>query len=278
MRLLWSKPSRYNLSHVFVDDFSDNWQGATAIFAVTNFWEPLFTGSSPHECGAKEAAQAKNLARAAAKTSSLEHYLWSTLPSAKDTTDGKFPVPHLDYKADVDKWIRSDLPELHKKTTYLIMGFYPNNFANFPNLKPFELPGSWGKFVQVMPTPATATIPVSGDIRVTPGLYARQIIAHPEKTKGRYVDVSPEVLTFGKMLEIYGEVTGRQTVYLEITPESFEQVWGPAGKEMADQFTYGEQFKEGWGAPNSVSKEELGIKDDEWPGMKQTLESLKDQL
>lgn len=99
----------------------------------------MFTGSSPAESGEKEAEQAKKLARAVSKTSSLEHYVWSTLPSAKAQTNGKFPVPHLDYKAEVDEWIRSDLPDLHKKTTYLVLGFYPNNFASFPNLKPFEL-------------------------------------------------------------------------------------------------------------------------------------------
>ncbi|KAJ4287573.1 hypothetical protein N0V90_012276 [Kalmusia sp. IMI 367209] len=253
-------------------------EGATAIFAVTNFWEHLFTGSSPDESGTKEAEQAKKLARAASKTSTLEHYIWSTLPSAKALTDGKYPVPHLDYKAEVDDWIRSDLPELNKKTTYLVLGFYPNNFANFPNLKPFELPGSWGKWVQIVPTPPDAVIPVSGDINITPGIWTRQIVANPDKTKGKYVDIAPETLSFGKMLEIYGEVTGRQTAYLQVSVKDFENVWGVGGKELADQLVFGEQFKSGWGSVNSVSKEDLGIKDDEWPGFRQTLEGLKGQI
>ncbi|KAJ4348070.1 uncharacterized protein N0V89_009442 [Didymosphaeria variabile] len=253
-------------------------EGINVVFAVTNFWEHLFTGSSPDESGVKEAEQAKKLARAASQTSSLEHYVWSTLPSAKALTNGKFPVPHLDYKAEVDDWIRSDLPDLHAKTTYLILGFYPNNFANFPNVKPFEIPGSWGKWVQILPTSASAVIPVSGDINITPGLYTRQIVAKPELTKGKYVDISPEILTFGEMLKQYGEVTGRQTAYIQVSAEDFTSVWGVGGKEMADQFAFGEQFKDGWGSASSITKEDLGIKDDEWPSFKQTLESMKDQL
>jgi hypothetical protein len=51
-------------------------------------------------------------------------------------------VPHLDYKASVDDKMRSELPELAKKTTYLWFGYYgAQNMAFFPNLKPFELVG-----------------------------------------------------------------------------------------------------------------------------------------
>lgn len=129
-----------------------------------------------------------------------------------------------------------------------------------------------------MPTPASAKIPVSGDINVTPGVYTRHIVERPELTKGKFVDITPEVLTFGDMLKIYGEVTGRQTGYFYVSPEAFADVWGVAGKEVADQFVFGEQFKNGFTTPGSITKEQLGIKDDEWPGFRQTLESLKDQF
>lgn len=115
-------------------------QGAHAVFAVTNFWEFVFTGKTPEEAGKAEGIQGMNLARAAARTPTLEHYLWSTLPSADGPTNGTIHVPHLDYKAAVDDKIRSELPELAKKTTYLWFGYYgPHNMAFFPNLKPFEL-------------------------------------------------------------------------------------------------------------------------------------------
>lgn len=87
-----------------------------------------------------------NLARAAAATPTLEHYLWSTQPSAKRTLaalgESGREAPHMDYKAVVDDRIRAELPELAAKTTYLYFGYYPQNMAFFPLLKPFELVSS----------------------------------------------------------------------------------------------------------------------------------------
>jgi hypothetical protein len=99
----------------------------------------LFSGKDQAQSGEAESKQAMNLARAAAKTKTLEHYIWSTLPAAKNKTNGKFPVPHCDYKADVDNRIRKELPELAAKTTFLLVGFYPSNLASSPMSKPFEL-------------------------------------------------------------------------------------------------------------------------------------------
>lgn len=136
---LSSRLSRYNFTPITHVPRAHVSKGANVIFSVTNFWEHLFTGNTPDQSGAKEAEQARKLARAASQTSSLEHYVFSTLPSAKAATNGKYPVPHLDHKGEVNDWLKSELPALHAKTTYVVLGFYPNNFVSFPNLKPFEL-------------------------------------------------------------------------------------------------------------------------------------------
>lgn len=80
-----------------------------------------------------------NIARAAAAQPTLEHYLWSTTPSAKRVFAGEHVTPHMDYKANVDARIKSELPELAAKTTYLYFGYYPQNMAFFPLLKPFQM-------------------------------------------------------------------------------------------------------------------------------------------
>lgn len=80
-----------------------------------------------------------NIARAAAATRTLEHYIWSTTPSAKVMTLGKHLAPHMDYKAKVDARIQSELPELAAITTYLYFGYYPQNLAFIPICKPVEL-------------------------------------------------------------------------------------------------------------------------------------------
>jgi hypothetical protein len=103
---------------------------------VTQWWEPFFKGASQSEAGEIEKRDGIMLARLASEVKTLEHYIWSTLPAAEEITKGKFPVPHFDYKAKVDDHIRNNMPELAAKTTFLMFGFYPSNFAFFPMLKP----------------------------------------------------------------------------------------------------------------------------------------------
>jgi hypothetical protein len=79
-----------------------------------------------------------NLARAAAATRTVDHYIWSTTPSAKRRFWGKLTAPHMDYKANVDARIKAELPELAAITTYLYFGYYPQNMAFFPLCKPIE--------------------------------------------------------------------------------------------------------------------------------------------
>jgi hypothetical protein len=137
MKPPWLKLSKYVRSLLLIVIVVDEYQGSNAVFALTNFWEHLFTGKSQKDSGVAEAVQAKNLANAASKISTLEHYIWSTLPNAAKLSNGKTPVAHFDYKAEVDEWIRATLPDLAKKTTYLILGYYPSNMVFFPTVKPF---------------------------------------------------------------------------------------------------------------------------------------------
>ena len=93
-------------------------------------------GKTAQESKDIEVEQGIKIASAASKTASLKHFIWSTLPDATGTSGGKFPCPHLDSKAVVDKHIMDKLPELAKKTTFLWVGFYGSNLAYFPTTKP----------------------------------------------------------------------------------------------------------------------------------------------
>lgn len=86
---------------------------------MTNWWEHLFSGKTRNEAGVLEEEQRMKLTRAAARTPSLEHYIWSPTPSAKGVTNGELLTPHMDYKANIDEGNRNELPELAVKTTYL---------------------------------------------------------------------------------------------------------------------------------------------------------------
>lgn len=117
---------------------------------------------------------------------------------------------------------------------------------------------------------------------VTPGVWVRQILANPSVSKGRYAHVAPETLSFGEILKVWSEVTGRPAEYIETTKESYAQLWGPPGKEFVDQLTFGEAVEPGvWDKEYKVlTPEQLGITKEELEGMgvRKALEGLKDHL
>jgi hypothetical protein len=84
---------------------------------VTDFFEP-FAAMGPELATKIEVQQGINLAKAASKTSSLKHYIWSTLPNASRISGGKFVIPYFDGKNQIDDWIKKDLV-LYPKTTFL---------------------------------------------------------------------------------------------------------------------------------------------------------------
>ncbi|KAF2144830.1 uncharacterized protein K452DRAFT_285154 [Aplosporella prunicola CBS 121167] len=266
-------------------DFDDEdslvkaFEGVEAIFAVTNFWEHLLAGKSPSEAGEIEAKHAVNLAKAASQTETLQHYVWSTLPSANDGTNGQCHVPHFDYKARVDQRIRDEYPELAAKTTYLYVGFYSSNLAFLPGLKPIEVPGS-GKYIWPITSKPSTTFPITGDVSVTVGTWVRQILAHPKKALGKYAIVHAEVVSFEKIAQDWSEVTGKPVVVVEFTSKEYEDLWGVLGVEINMQFKFCEVVSD-WPSylgSSYVSKEELDIKPEEARGLKYALEQIKTYL
>ena len=70
-----------------------------------------------------ERQQGINIANAALKTTTLKHYIWSTLPNGFKVSGGEYLVPHFESKNRVDVFIRGN-EELLEKTTFLWVGWY----------------------------------------------------------------------------------------------------------------------------------------------------------
>lgn len=119
--------------------------GATAIFAVTDFWAP-FNEAYPRLMGtdratgeyayALETKRGQAVVDAAAKVlkeeGKLEMFIWSSLPPVKHLGGGgKYTyVYHFDAKAEVARYIEKEQKELWAKTSLLNMGFYMTNMID----------------------------------------------------------------------------------------------------------------------------------------------------
>ncbi|KAH7131011.1 hypothetical protein EDB81DRAFT_871429 [Dactylonectria macrodidyma] len=246
-----------------------------AVYAVTNWWEHLFTGKSQDESGELEEKQGMTIARAAARTPSVEHYIWSTTPSAKRDFNGEHVTPHMDYKANVDARIKSELPELAAKTTYLYFGYYPQNMFTFPFIKPIEHPPNSGTFIQIMPSRPDAIVLNSGDMTVNPGIWVRQVLAKGASTFGKYSNVALEKWTFQQMMDTWSEVTGKKGVYIPCTIEQYAAMWGPAGYELGLQFKYGEMCDPWEEREGHLGVQELDLDVNEVVGFRGVMEKMK---
>ncbi|KAI0018111.1 hypothetical protein F4780DRAFT_540258 [Xylariomycetidae sp. FL0641] len=252
-------------------------EGATAVFAVTNWWEHLFRGQTAAEARAREEAQGRAAARAAARTPGLAHYLWSTTPSAARATGGALAVPHMEGKAAVDAYLKAELPALAARTTYLYFGFYPQNLAFLPLLQPVFHQAT-NTYIQLLPTPPSARILHAGDMAVNPGLWVRGALASAPRSFGRYANVAGEKLSFAEMLRAWAEAVGAQRParVVQCAPEAWEQLHGPAAAELALQFRFGERC-DPWAEDEErfISAAELGIDEREVVGFKGAIERLK---
>lgn len=216
--------------------------GATAIFAVTNFYD-TFGADDATTCMDKEYIQGTNMARAASQTPTLEHYIWSTLPDpALISCEQKWLVPHFTGKGRVDEFIKKD-PSLLSKTTFLWVVYYGSNFQ-YPIFTP-SLLKTTSKYIHFMPCAPDTPISSVGVPERNVGVLARVILAQPQLTLGgKYVYGKVDVLTTGDFLKLWEDVTGKNAAYVQVTPEAYRTLWGPLwGDEVAVMLRWWEHEK-----------------------------------
>lgn len=173
--------------------------------------------------------------------------------------------------------IRKEYPSLAAKTTYLYVGYYANNLANFPIAKPFTTPVFFGTYIWLSPVSNKAVIPSAGDVTVNVGLFAKAILEQPEKTLGKYVAVVADTPTHEELLGHWSDVTGKRAAFLEANGKDWIQAFGSVGEEL---YLNLKAFEENpnWAFDNNpLLGKDLGI-ESQLVGTKATFERLKDQL
>jgi hypothetical protein len=161
------------------------------------------------------------LAKAAAATASLQHYIWSTLPNSRRVSAGKAIVPHYEGKNKVDEYIKTDLALFHK-TTFLWVTFYAANI-NYPWYMPFNIPNSDpSRVYTVWATPAWVPIKLIADGTTNVGLFVKSILDQPEKTlPGRFVLAATGDMTAAELTATWAHLQGKEAVTLQVDKETY---------------------------------------------------------
>lgn len=209
---------------------------AHVIFAVTT----MHNGEME-----REVAQGKKIAGSATGVETLEHFVWSTLPSASTVSAGKIPVPHMDGKAQVDDYIVKTLPALAQKTTFYWGGFYAEN-VTYPPYSPSLLPSA-GKYVWVQLVAPQTLVPMIGDHHVNTGIFIQQILEKPGLCLPMgYVLGVVDWLSHGDLLSTWATVLSEKTgqkmdiIYVQSDVDTVGQLWPGVGKELGQMLKLSE--------------------------------------
>ena len=123
-------------------------------------------------------------------------------------------------------------------------------------------------------------VPIAGDVEVNVGIFVRQLLANPRLSHGKYAHVCTENLPYSDLLKIWAEVVGKEATYVEVSSATFEELWPMGGKDIAQQFEFGQAIGD-WEAhckKDLLTPAQLGIKEGELVGVKQAFEKMKDKL
>ncbi|RDW84059.1 uncharacterized protein DSM5745_04385 [Aspergillus mulundensis] len=252
--------------------------GSHAIFAVTTPFESL-PKLGIEKAMAAETEAGINLAKAAAATSTLEHYIWSTLPDSKRISGRSVSVPYYASKRAVDEFIKTNLKGLWAKTTFLWIGCYASNMG-VPLYHPSPVYGMDGgrTYVTFINVDPSTKMPLAGDETVNVGLFAKAILEKPQLTlPGKIVSCVVEERAFGDVVETFGRVKGVQARALRIAREDYRALWPVVGDVLDTSMVYfktvgGKAFSASVEGDDVLTSADLGIEG--LVGMEEAFERL----
>ena len=229
--------------------------------------------------GEEEVQQIKNIANAADSTSTLKHFVLSTLPNCNKISGGRFKVPHYDYKQKAVDWIKANKGGLWAKTTEFWAGWYTSNLILPPyifGMLPVPLVGG---YYHVLPSKPDGILPFAGDLESNAGIIMEALFEKGSATFEKVVILITEYKPIKDVATGWAAVTGKRAAFVEATDEADATIWGEFGFEVAAQLRWSEVYPD-WHSfepERTLSFEELGVKD-KLIGYHGALTALKDQL
>ena len=144
-----------------------------------------------------------------------EYIIFSTLPSAKEISGGKYTrSTHFDAKAQVERYIRG----LPIKSAFYSPGFFMSNFHSF--FPPRQAPdGTW---VITNINPPTAQMPCVDVIGDT-GKFVGAILAEPDKYQGETLCAATALYSWEEIAATMSKATGKPVVYRQVSVEEFKK-------------------------------------------------------
>jgi uncharacterized protein YbjT (DUF2867 family) len=174
----------------------------------------------------------------AAKHAKLQHVIWSTLEDTRKwiplsdnrmpTLMGNYKVPHLDSKAEADRFFT----ELDLPTTFLLTSFYFDNLINF-GMGPKKAPDGKLAFTLPMGNKRIAGI-AAEDI----GKCVYGILKNGRQYIGKRLGIAGEHLTGEQMASAMTKAFGQEVRYNEVSPDAYRSFGFPGAEDIGNMFQF----------------------------------------
>ncbi|KAF4993234.1 hypothetical protein FGRMN_6598 [Fusarium graminum] len=201
--------------------------GAHAIFVNTDFWAPYMSALADGKDQATsqqigydtEELHVKNATYAASKTSTLEKYIYSALGPMKEVSKGKYPhCHHWETKAAAVKYIKNEMPDLTKKTSFIYLGAYATNAFLYP-----KKDSETGEYVLAVPATNNLKFPII-DTEGSTGPFVRALVE--DEHVGTKLLAYDSELVVTEIIDIWSKVTGKEARFQQMTEEEMHQKTG----------------------------------------------------
>jgi hypothetical protein len=249
-------------------------EGSHVIFGTTDF-VPGFVQYGSERGRDIEAEQGRNVARAAQATPTLEHFIWSTLPSTSVASNGKYTCANFEGKSAANDFIRT-LPDLLAKTVFVMIGWYDSNF-NYPCYKPIWVEEA-NRYVILGDYNSDAALIYIGDVEKNLSPFIKAISEQPEKTKnGAIVLAYTDKIGFEELLKRWAKAQGKEAAYVSTSYETISLLY-PEWTKLADMTRWMGEFKDTYWSYKKgdfLSYEDLGIPFSDFVPMDESLKYLE---
>ena len=227
-------------------------EGVWGVFGNTNSYDSSVLGQDDIDA---EVGLGKNVVDAAveAKASVL---VWSSLPSSKILTQGKYHVPHFQSKAVVAEYALSKSSSTFKPTIVIAPSFHENLLTMGP--RPSQ--ANDGSFNTANSLSADVVLPHYSVVDDT-GKYVTDIFLHPEQNAGKTIEMLGEWASFGDIAKVFSKVFNKKVTHVTLPEKVFASFLPP--KVAADIIPMFQQFAE-FGYGISKNAEAKGTKLEEW--------------
>ena len=133
----------------------------------------------------------------------------------------------------------------------------------------------------ILTSPVGPDTPINtiGDVKANLGKFIRATLERPDLTlPGHVVSAVIGPTSTGGLLKDWSKATGKSAIYLQVSAEAYEQLWGGFGVVEGANLRYFEEYGEGsWGSSEDIilTAQDLGLGEENFVGVEEFVRSAQ---